>query len=374
MENINQTDSSIGDGNRIFSDTPVPTPNVAMPKPQDNGNLDKKREELLSMGKISDEVSGYLNKMSTVPERPPETKTVLKQSIVRTLKTDTEEAIKLEQMSSVSIALAEQKKKQKYPQVEQPADSPKSKKMLAIIISVFLIFAGIATFNFNYLKDKVSVSPETASVEIPSLITSDHNTELNLNELEKNKMIAPLLKIISRTETRPNSIENIFITKNVGLSEKGDGIKKPITSKEFLFLMSSKTPDILMRSLKSEYMIGVHSINGNHPFIILKTESYENSFAGMLVWEKTMARDLEPLLSSNIGMTQNATSAKPVIDYGKTFDDVLIKNKDARALRDSNGNTALIYSIPDKETILITDNAETLAELFNRIIRSRTIR
>ena len=373
MEKNNQNDSNETYREGIANNVPSSASSMAMPNPQEGANLDKKKEELLSMGKMGEDVSNYLNKISATTERPPEAKAILKQSIVRTLKTDTEEAIKLEQMSSVSMALAEQKRKERYPQPEPSADAPKSKKILTIIISLVLVFAGIAAFNFNYIKERVAISPEIMP-EMPSLIISDHSTELKLSELEKNKMMVPLLKIISGNETGPNSIENIFITKNVAGSEKEKEMERQITSKEFLFLISSKTPDILMRSLTPEYMVGIHSLNGNHPFVILKTESYENAFAGMFVWEKTIARDLESLFSVNIGLNQNASNTAPTLAYNKSFEDILVKNKDARAIKDSSGHIVLIYSIPDKQTILITDNTETLAELFNRVIRSRTIR
>lgn len=359
---------------------PIPNAGANSPSPQ-GVNLDKKREELLSVGKIGDGVSGYLNEMgekinpfsieSSV--RPPETKTILKQSIVRTLKTDTEEAINLERMSSASMALAEQKKKQRYPQVEQPADAPKSRKLLLLIISFLFVFVGIGAFNFNYIKEKIAATPEIKP-EIITLIISEKNAEFNLDELDGKNLSVSLSKIIKENEIEPKSVENIHITKNIASSEKEKSVKKPLTSKEFLFLITSKTPDALIRSLKPDYMLGVHSLNGNQPFIILKTESYENAFAGMLAWEKNLGKDLESLFSINSGIASHASGTEQIFVNKKEFEDILVKNKDARALRDFDGVIVLIYSIPDKETILIANNAETLTELFDRVIRARTVR
>ena len=96
----------------------------------------------------------------------------------------------------------------------------------------------------------------------------------------------------------------------------------------------------------------------------------------MLSWEKNMAGDLSSLFPRNIPMEiqEDTTTTEQVLSYKKAFEDVLVKNKDARALRDENGEIFLIYSLPDKETILIASNTDTLAELFDRIIRSRTVR
>ncbi len=367
MENTGQNNSNTAFGDKISDTSSVPNPNTNEAGFQ-SANLNKKKDELFFSGNIGDDVSSYLNQVGGKasqfveenPARPPETKTILKQSIVRTLKSDTEEAIKLERISLANIMLAEQKKKQKYPQIEQFADSQKSKKGLFLALSLFFVFAGIGAFYFNILKEKIATVPEKAP-EITALIPSDHTTEFNLNASNGKELSASLSKIIIETETKPNSIENIYIFKNITSSEKGKELKKAATSEEFLSLVAIKAPGALIRSLKSEYMLGVRSSDGNHPFIILKTKSYENAFAGMLAWEKSIGKDLEQLFSVSG-------------EIANRFEDILVKNKDARALRNFDGKIILVYSIPDKETILIATDTETLAELFDRVIRSRMVR
>lgn len=346
-------------------------------------NLNQKRDELLSGDKINDEVSSYLNEMgekfSALPTKEPikatEEKNIPKQSIVRTYKSDVEEAIKMERMSSMDIAIAEEKKKQKYQPIAPSNDAPKSRKILLFIISLLFVFAGIGAFNFNYIKEKVSLAPAPKkSFEIESLITADSNAELNSSELNKKDAGDSLFELINLAGIKPNSIQNIYITKSI--LENGKETKKLVGSKELLPLISSKIPDILLRSLSPEYMIGVYSWNGNQPFIILKTDSYENAFAGMLSWEKNIAGDLSALFPRNIPppMEETTATTEQILSYKKDFEDVLVKNKDARALRDETGNIFLIYALPDKKTIIITSNTETLTELFDRMIRSRTVR
>lgn len=364
------------------ADAPILTQNA---NPQTTtANLDQKRDELMSSSKINEEVSGYLNDLGGennlppiggVPARPLEEKKNLKQSIVRTYKSDAEEAIKMDRVSSASIAIAEEKKKQKY-QPFTPADgAPKSKKVLIFIVSLFFVFAGIGAFNFNYIKEKVNFAPAPKkALEILSLITADSNAEFNLNELGKKDMSGSLSELINTAAVKPNSIQNIYITKNIVENEKET--KKIVESKEFLPFISSKIPDILLRSLSPEYMFGIHSWNGNQLFIILKTDSYENAFAGMLSWEKNIAGDLSILFPRNIPplMEEGTTTTEQILSYKKDFEDVLVKNKDTRALRDESGNIFLIYSMTDKETIIITSNTDTLSELFDRALRSRTAR
>lgn len=359
--------------------TPPQNPATQNPTP----NLDQKRDELMSSGEINDEVSSYLKELGGKDNpspigssaRPPEERKNLKQSIVRTYKSDAEEAIKMEKMSSVSIAIAEEKKKRQYEPIEPSADSPKSKKVLVFIISLFFVFGGIGAFNFNYIKEKINTPPTPKKeLEIKSIITADSSVEINLSELDKKDIGSSLSEIINTTDLNSNSIKNIYITKNI--IENGNKTKKIATPREFLPLLSSKIPDILFRSLSSEYMLGAHSQDGNQPFVILKTDSYENGFAGMLSWEKSIAGDLNAIFPRSVALSaqEGTTTTDQILSYEKDFEDVLVNNKDTRALRDENSDIFLIYSLPDKETIIIASNIYTIAELFDRIIRSRTVR
>lgn len=382
MENNNQNNLKSPVAGNAVSESATPAQN---PIAQNStANLDRKRDELLSSSKINDEVSNYLNELGggknnpppiVNPARLPEEKKNLKQSIVRTYKSDAEEAIKMEGMSSASIAIAEEKRKQKY-QAFAPSDgAPKSKRAALFIISLLFVFAGIGAFNFNYVKEKINITPAPKkTLEIKSLITADSNAELNLSELSKKDAASSLLELITMASIKPNSIQNIYATKNV--VENKNTVKKLAESKEFLPLISSKIPDILLRSLASKYMFGIHSRNDNQPFIILKTDSYENAFAGMLAWEKNIAGDLSALFPRNIppSMQEGTTTTEQILSYKKDFEDVLVKNRDTRALRDESGNIFLIYSLSDKETVIITSNADTLSELFDRTLRSRTVR
>ena len=346
-------------------------------------NLGRKRDELLSSNKIDDEVSGYLNKLgmenNLLPvgniARPLEEKKNLKQSIVRTYKSDAEEAIKMERMSSVSIALAEEKRKRKYEPAASADNVPRSKKAAFFIISLLFVFAGIGAFNFNYIKEKFTAAPAPKkSLQMEALITADSDIEFNLSKFDKKDVGNSLSELMNTADIKPNSIQYIYLTKSAVENEKET--KKLAESKEALPLISSKIPDILLRSLSPKYMLGIHSWNGNQPFLILKTDSYENVFAGMLSWEKNMAGDLSLLFPRNIPpeIQEGTTTTEQVLSYKKDFEDVLVKNKDARALRDESGEIFLIYSIPDKETVLIASNTGTLAELFDRIIRLRAVR
>ena len=148
-----------------------------------------------------------------------------------------------------------------------------------------------------------------------------------------------------------------------------------IEAKKFVSLMNFKMPNSLLRSLTPEFMLGLHYWNGNQPFLILKTDSYGTAFAGMLEWEKNMKTDLRILFFlSNRQSNKIASSTDDVFANEKDFEDVVVKNKDARAIRDADGGIFLIYDLHDKDTVIITTNTTTLTELSDRLIRARMVR
>ena len=73
-----------------------------------------------------------------------------------------------------------------------------------------------------------------------------------------------------------------------------------------------------------------------------------------------MPEDILPFLG-----TKFVNENKYLLD--EEFRDITIKNIDSRAILDKNGKAALIYAIPNKETIVITTGEDTLNEVVNRL-------
>ena len=116
----------------------------------------------------------------------------------------------------------------------------------------------------------------------------------------------------------------------------------------------------MLRALSDIFMFGFHEANGNQPYLILKTTDFKQSFSGMLAWEPYMRQDLSPLF-----LTGTATTSV------EGFRDRIIRNKDTRLLLAPDGSIALLYSLIDQETILITSNEQTFAEILNRLSTSQ---
>ena len=93
----------------------------------------------------------------------------------------------------------------------------------------------------------------------------------------------------------------------------------------------------------------------------------------MLTYEVDMwknFRDLFGLVDPDVAL---ATTTDPFADVVKSFKDIVIKNKDCRAVEDSRGNILLLYCIPDKETIVITTSSNTFKEILLRMTAKQTV-
>ena len=137
-----------------------------------------------------------------------------------------------------------------------------------------------------------------------------------------------------------------------------------VTTEEFFNILNTKAPGTLIRALDPLFMLGLIGDTSQassiaHTFLIIKLDSFDNTYAGMLAWENDMSNDLLPLFAS-----EEAVSTLP---SNTPFQDITIQNKDARALKDQNGNTVLLYSFYDNNMIIITDNETSLRTLVIRL-------
>ena len=104
---------------------------------------------------------------------------------------------------------------------------------------------------------------------------------------------------------------------------------------------------------------------GESAFLIIKLASFENAFAGMLMWEKSLSQDIGPLFAT----AEFLRSVPPET----VFTDITDRNKDIRILA-LGGQPILLYSFLDNNTLIITDSMETLRTLIDRLTQEKLSR
>jgi len=108
-------------------------------------------------------------------------------------------------------------------------------------------------------------------------------------------------------------------------------------------------------------------LEGEKPssFVIVKIESFENTYSRMLYWESDMPSDIGPIFPSAERLA-NVTSLE--------FQDVISKNKDVRVLYDAENKEVLLYSFLNNDILIITDNLNTLHTIIARITAESLVR
>lgn len=284
---------------------------------------------------------------------PPPTSTL---RAIRTYQADVAESVRGQKTSLVRMVMAEQTRKQK----DLDFESPRSKRNIIFIIGGFILLLSgtvAAIIVFNKYKQTGTVSQQ--QVVQSSFIFSENSKAISIAGLPNEVIAKSIAKGITDTNNKLDTIENISVTENAG------GGETQVTTQRLFYFLDNRMPPSLLRSLDKDFMLGVHAFNGNNPFIIFKTNFYENTFAGMLGWEQYMARDLLPVFG--IG-------EKPDSDvFIKSFEDKTLKNRDTRVLKNSDGDILLLYTFKDKQTLIITTSGNTMEEVIKRLNSSGPI-
>jgi len=88
---------------------------------------------------------------------------------------------------------------------------------------------------------------------------------------------------------------------------------------------------------------------------------------------------LEKSIQKNIGgifideRVDNSSTTNSFINR-RQFEDAIIKNRDARVLKNQNGVIIFLYSFPDKNTLVITTTPDVYEEINDRLLTDRLAR
>jgi len=207
---------------------------------------------------------------------------------------------------------------------------------------------------------------------VPSLIEPDEHVELS-RENVFNDFLHAISQPLEETAVR------VVYTSLSTTTPEGSQTKIVDSGNTLIRALSLSMPEVLARSIQDESTVGVIRTEGEQrAFFILKVDSFERSFAGMLEWERDIATDLAELypeypLTQSATTTASTTPIAPTIAVAlsSSFKDELIQNKDVRVLRDAENREIIVYGFRDKETLIITRNATAYLILTERLTASR---
>lgn len=317
-------------------------------------------------------------------------------NLIRTMKSDAETAIKNQNETAVSIALAEQKKREEAqravlaveaakiaaqtqktpPQTPgspmSPAPLPKAPKKIGRFVFLLTVLMILSVLGMAYLF----LLPQLGRVKLPSVSLPSFPKESKLlststpvvpkrdevvasstsatpSEKRFNIAGATLAQITSMVAsekskgTLAGSLKNLIFTEGEGATI--------ISASRLLSFTNAQAPDMLMRSLDNKITVGFfgETNGGATPFIILKVTAHDTSLAGMLDWENSL-----PLYFDTFFGTTIKKDPRSLLK----FHDLVILKKDTRVLDVPFGGT-LGYAFANQNTIVIAGSRTALEAL-----------
>ncbi len=296
--------------------------------------------------------------VESVVGTPPPTATPLKQ--IRTFQGDVAQALGNQKESLFSIQQSEGLKRASGGTVPDPSliqeaknDGKRKEFILLTLGSFVLIGLGLVGAWYGYQEFLRKTAPPIIAVPENRFIGIQSEMTLNVASSTRDRLFADIA--LNAADVAQGELMQFVL-------RKGSVATSPLlTTSEFFQLTQTKAPSSLVRAFDPLFMLGTL---GQSRFLIIKLSSFENAFAGMLSWEKTLAEDLGPLFATAQILQNN--------DSQSVFSDVTLRNKDARAIFAPTGlgsTTApvLLYSFFDNQMLIITDSAETLKTIVDRL-------
>ncbi|MBP9710933.1 MAG: hypothetical protein KBD50_01575 [Candidatus Pacebacteria bacterium] len=309
------------------------------------------------------------------PSAPPQPRSIVQP--LQTYKGDIESLIQDKNVSMVSIAAAEAEKRAQTNIEEVPVEKGPSpifvffRRSLMLIGGLALTAAAIGLGFYVYVQF-------TATVDIPQdtpapFITVDKTTVVAVPQetLTRVLLMQEIEQARQGTSVPLGLIERILPAATVPNAEGQDTLTA-IPAGLFVPTIAPLVPEELVRTLTKEFLLGIHVFDGPQAFMILHTDSYDQAFAAMLIWENSMRNELLPFFGriprprtqSISSATSTATSTPQV---RADFIDKIVENRDTRAIVNDVGDILLLWTFLDRNTLIITTNEYTLREIISRL-------
>ena len=320
----------------------------------------------------------------------PETKPkIILQKSIRTYESDVAEALANRKISTIEMAVAENKRKfagkagevsgasgtSAIASSDEPSSKKSGEKLFIVIISLVLIGVGLGGGYYLYLMSPLAVEAPTAVTDqkISSIITPDNQKIVPINNIASDQLAKKLQSLLANEKTSSQRITDFVLTKTFASTT----IR--VTGPEIVDVLGLQVSEAFKRSLTNNWMFGLAGNNtGKDGFIILTNNFFQNAYAGMLKWEPVMADDLsvalnyrEKAITSPMNASSTASSTPTIVKslftiHGKFFDRE-ISNRDVREFFDDAGDLLVLYSFLDKNTLVITTSETTLKLLIDKL-------
>ncbi|MDO8520657.1 MAG: hypothetical protein Q7S52_00915 [bacterium] len=278
--------------------------------------------------------------------------------LVRTFKADVADLLTQEKTTKLDIIMAEKARRTEREKVTLEEERPGSHLGKTIFILGLLFAFGIgigaytligATIPIPFLSKKAPAGEAipAAQEEGGIIITGSPREQL-------------LVDIAAAFRETTGVGGNIRVVKFM-TSDASGKIHTEATTGELLSALGvSAPPQDLLRSLDKQPAFGIYGVENLSGFLQLRSRSYPETFASMLLWEPKMAEDLI------LALRPDVKRSDVTLLRGREFKDERIAGVNARVLSDPGGTSLLAHAFLDQQTLVIAGGRETLRALIEK--------
>ncbi len=227
--------------------------------------------------------------------------------------------------------------------------------VLAFVVLVFLVF-------FNQKINIVQVVPQASSI-----IFTDQTEFIPIDNLTKDKIAENILNQVSHSDVKIGGVDGIYLTENkkiIGFSRLTALLKSNLTTDQLGFINDNFLLGAFRNGANVNLANNLVSSYDKDLFILLKVQSFSSAFPVMQNWETKMLSDLHGFFGIKLSPETNYL-------FTKNFEDGIVANKNARILRDNNGQIVLMYIFADDNSIIITNSESVVNEVILRLNSSK---
>ncbi len=200
--------------------------------------------------------------------------------------------------------------------------------------------------------------------------------EILMEVLKEKYKEEDVAKIIIESEAKGVSIKDTHSEEEINNMSKSELSKAVDLTQGIQYSAEAKTkskkiyvPAPITVKPTTESTSTVRGIKSSHPknkdlFILLKYRSFSDVFAPMRSWENKMFEDLNEFFGYSI-----STDTSYLLT--KNFEDGIVQNKNARILRDDDGNIVIMYVYTDDNSLIITNSQDATKEVIGRLASSK---
>ncbi len=308
---------------------------------------------------------------------------------IRTLHSDVAASVHDNNISITKIALAQQAKNEGLPFVVEEKEHFWSAWSVGTILLTIAGLVVIVGAIFVVMSKNVSLPFVNQEPPTPTLVPVIKRTAIDTTRMPRAELLRTIDGFTDSDYSSPVALEALILQElTAATSSEGEPVASltPLPLERLLERLGSRAPGRLVRSTGPDMTIGRA---GGTPFIVTTTSSYETAFAGMLEWEPFMSDDLSfitkelppppapiiPVLpvatstvdtsSTTVMASTTASTTPPVappvlapLPPKLTWKDIIVKNKDVRALVADNDTIILLYAFPKDGIMVITQSKE----------------